>query len=222
MNIRKTAGALLCFLLWAQTTTLWAQTQGVGINTENLKGVFQVDAAVNNPLSGEVPPAQQADDVIITEDGYVGVGTLAPSAKLHIHTQNQTGVLPLRIADGSQGSDRMLTSDDDGVASWEEHPVPPSSAAYGIQVAPRQNLPLGSQTEVINTSFTVPEDGFYSADIRFWGEGATVVTRTRTVTRLQLRKNGVLVDEFQYNEPSYLRVTVFVTLYAPAVQGDIL
>jgi hypothetical protein len=225
MSIQKTAGALLCFLLWAQTTSLRAQTTGVGINTENLQGVFHVDAAIDNPPSGSVPPAQQADDVVVTEEGRVGIGTLTPSAKLHIRAQ--AGVFPLRIADGNEGVDKMLMSDDEGVATWQMPPLPPSSTMYGIQVAPRQNFPLGNSTQVTNSAFTVPEDGFYSADIRFWGEGVNVNGTTSTtlywtITRLQLRKNGVVVDEFQYNEPSYTRVTCFLTLYTKASVSDVL
>ena len=224
MNIQKHSGALLCFLLWAQPTVLWGQTTGVGINTENIHGVFHVDAAGNNPSDGSsIPAFQQADDIVVTDTGYVGIGTVKPFARLHIHTRGQAGVFPLRIADGSQGADKALTSDDSGLASWQAPPQPLSSAVYSLNVAPRDTFPAGEETPVANSEFSVPEDGFYSVDLRFWGEGINVNasnTNYRTVTRLQLRKNGIVVDEFQYNEPAYLRVTVFVTLYAEASLGD--
>ena len=220
MSIQKTFSILLCFPLWAQTIVLRAQTtQGVGINTENLQGVFHVDAAGDN--------SSQADDIVVTDTGYVGVGTHTPSARLHIHTQGQAGVFPLRIADGSQDNNKMMTSGNEGVASWQAPPAPPSSTIYNIRIAPRETYQLGSETPVTNSAFTVPEDGFYSADIRFWGQGIHYTNTTTiywTATRLQLKKKrgGVesIVDEFQYNEPSYTRVTVFVTLYAEALQGD--
>jgi hypothetical protein len=228
MSIQKTAGSLLCLLLWAQTTVLRAQTTGVGINTENLQGAFQVDAAANNPASGLVPAAQQADDVVVTEEGYTGIGTLTPSTQLHIHTRNQTGVFPLRLTDGTEGNNKMLTSDDEGSASWQTPPTPPSSTVYPLQTGTvNQPFPTGSETQVGNSSFTVPEDGFYSVDLRFWAEGITnnshvLSTPIQTITRFQLWRNGDKVDEYQYNEPSYTRVTLFVTLYASASQGDVL
>jgi hypothetical protein len=231
MKIRKTTQALLCFLLLnVPLPGLRAQTEGVGIYTENLKGVFQVDAAVNDPASGDILPVEQADDVVITPEGYVGVGTLTPSTYLHIHipTPNQAGVFGLRIADGSQNNSKMLASDDEGVASWQTPPTPPSFAVYPIQIVPTQPFPKGSATKAINSAFTVTEDGFYSMDVRFWGEGVhnsgLANPPVWTVTRFQLRrKRGgaeTIVDEFQYNDPSYTRVTCFATLYTSAVQGD--
>jgi hypothetical protein len=217
---------ILWAALWALPLCLRAQTAGVGINTENLQGVVHVDAAANNPSSGNIPAAQQADDVVITQEGHAGAGTINPSTQLHIHTQGQTGVFPLRIAKGSpDNNNRMLTSDDDGVASWQTPPLPPSSDVYPITTVRKNfSFPLGQETEAIDTQFTVPEDGFYSADVRFWGEWCfNCNTLTLTVTRFQLRKNGTTVaDEFLYHEPSYTRLTVFFTLYTPAVQGDVL
>jgi hypothetical protein len=224
MNIRNLFSALLCFLLWAHTATLRAQTEGVAINTENLQGIFHVDAAANDaPPPDAISPAQQEDDVVVSEEGYVGIGILTPSARLHIRSGQ--GTFPLRLSDGSEGNSKMLTSDDAGIAYWQMPPVPPSSTVYDVQIAPRQNFPLGDSTEVINTAFPVQEDGFYSADVRFWAEGiyyATGLPIVRTVTQIQLRKNGVTVDEFQYNEAIRSRLTCFVTLYTPALQGDVL
>jgi hypothetical protein len=78
MNIRNTLSALLCFLLRAQT-------EGVAINTENLQGVFHVDAAANDvPPPGTISATQQEDDVVVSEEGYMGIGVLTPSARLHI------------------------------------------------------------------------------------------------------------------------------------------
>lgn len=44
--------------------------------------------------------------------GSVGIGTTRPRAKLDLQGS-------LRFADGSQGAGRLLTSDEDGVASWQ-------------------------------------------------------------------------------------------------------
>ena len=224
MRIQKTAGMLLYFLLCALPSGLRAQTAGVGINTENLQGVFHVDAAGNNPSpSGSISPAQQADDVVITEEGYVGIGTLSPTTQLHIHTQNQTGVFPLRIEDGSLGNNQLLVSDDEGIASWQNPPAPPSTTVYSIQTVPTQTFTKGSPTQATNSAFTVPEDGFYSMDVRFWGEAILSSYTLPLITILQLRRNGDLVDQYQYSVcPNPGRITAFVTLYAKASQGEVL
>jgi hypothetical protein len=234
MNMQKTNtyGAVFGLLLWVLSPGLQAQAvEGVGINTENIQGVFHIDAAGNNPASGSISPAQQEDDVVITAEGYVGIGTATPTTRLHIHTQNRnrTGVFPLRLPDGADAG-KVITSDEEGNASWIMPPTPPSSFVDNtIKIAPRETYPLGDTTQVTNSVYSVPEDGFYSADLRFWAEwqninGSTSTTVIQTVTRFQLVKtNGSgskTVDEFQYNEPSYSRVTVFVTLYASALEGE--
>jgi hypothetical protein len=233
MNIRKTdmLRALPGLLLWFLAPVLQAQlTEGVGINTENIQGVFHIDAAGNNLASESIPSAQQADDVVVSAEGYVGIGTAAPTAQLHIHTQNLPGVFPLRLADGA-GAGKMLTSDEEGNASWKMPPTPPSSKLYlPMGTAPRgEAYPLGNTTQITNSTFSVPEDGFYSVDLRFWaewwfGNNSPTTSFIQTATRFQLvRKTGNVyrvVDEYQYNELSYTRVTTFVTLYAPASTGD--
>lgn len=48
-------------------------------------------------------------------DGYVGIGTPNPSNLLHVNS-GSTGAV--RIVDGSQAANRVLTSDANGVATW--------------------------------------------------------------------------------------------------------
>ncbi|WET50951.1 hypothetical protein PYS58_07395 [Chryseobacterium indologenes] len=64
-----------------------AQT-GIGVNTANPLGVFHIDGGKDNA----VPPTtvQQANDVVVTNNGDVGIGTTTvdSSAKLQINTTN--------------------------------------------------------------------------------------------------------------------------------------
>ncbi|MBL7081374.1 MAG: hypothetical protein ISS44_02235, partial [Candidatus Omnitrophica bacterium] len=49
----------------------------------------------------------------------VGIGTMSPDEKLHL-------VGSIKIVDGNQGADKVLTSDANGVASWQDPSgVPP-------------------------------------------------------------------------------------------------
>ena len=45
--------------------------------------------------------------------GNVGIGTTSPDSKLHVEGQ-------VKIVDGSEGADKVLTSDASGLASWED------------------------------------------------------------------------------------------------------
>ncbi|SUP53746.1 Uncharacterised protein [Weeksella virosa] len=70
---------LLIILLVA--SSLYAQ---VGINTENPQQRFHVDGQRDNPTTGSPTVDQQKNDVVITEDGRVGVGTTEPTESLDI------------------------------------------------------------------------------------------------------------------------------------------
>jgi hypothetical protein len=217
------------FALFVLPFCLKAQT-GVGIHTENPLGVFHLDgrssSASSNPASGStLTPAQQADDVIITETGLTGIGTASPSSRLEINTQSQTGGA-LRILSGSPASGKVLTSDAQGTGAWQTW-TPPSTATdevFPIITLSRQDFNINTYTKVSNGSFTVPAGGFYSAEIRWWGDfSSSSSTPFKGVFIFQLRRNDTeVIDEFICHEYNIVRVTAFTALYAKAAQGDVL
>lgn len=94
----------------------------VGINTYNPQGVFHIDGAstlaTTNPATGSISSTQAIDDVVITGSGDIGLGTISPTAKMEIKTQNEGGAIKIR--DGTQNLGRTLISDADGVGTWSE------------------------------------------------------------------------------------------------------
>ncbi|MBK9980964.1 MAG: fibrobacter succinogenes major paralogous domain-containing protein [Chitinophagales bacterium] len=57
----------------------------------------------------------------------VGIGTTAPSAKLDV---NGT----FKVADGTQGAGKILTSDATGLASWQPPPPPPGTNDPSVSI----------------------------------------------------------------------------------------
>ncbi|PWN60187.1 hypothetical protein [Chryseobacterium viscerum] len=85
----------------------------IGVHTPNPQGVFNIDAAKDNPKTGVPSVAQQANDVAVTSAGNMGIGTTAPSNKLHINGTN-----PLRLQGltaGDTTTDGLLVVDTNGV-----------------------------------------------------------------------------------------------------------
>ena len=82
----------------------------VGIRTENPQGLLHVDAKGDTNGSLNV-----SNDVVVTKEGRIGVGTLSPQARLHIVSSTPGAI---RIADGTEGGGRILTSDANGRAYW--------------------------------------------------------------------------------------------------------
>ncbi|WP_434979613.1 hypothetical protein [Daejeonia sp. YH14] len=54
--------------------------------------------------------------MILTNTGNVGINTLTPTTKLHIDNGSTNGAI--RIVDGTQGVNKVLTSDANGVGTW--------------------------------------------------------------------------------------------------------
>jgi hypothetical protein len=93
------------------TTASLAYSQ-VGVNTPNPQGAFHIDGAKDNPATGVPTATQQENDLIVNDLGRVGIGTNTPTTKLDVAGN-------VKIADGTQGANKILTSDANGVASWQ-------------------------------------------------------------------------------------------------------
>lgn len=103
-------------MLFILTTECISQ---IGINTTNPKALLHIDGAssvaTTNPETGNVTSVHAIDDVVITDLGNVGIGTISPSVKLDI---NSTSVGAIKITDTTEGINKMLVSDANGVGSW--------------------------------------------------------------------------------------------------------
>ena len=80
----------------------------VGINTESPQSQFHIDAANNSGTT--------MDDVILRDNGHLGIGTTSPTAKVHVSVPS--GNTALRINDGTESDGRVLMSDANGNAKW--------------------------------------------------------------------------------------------------------
>ncbi len=56
----------------------------VGINTSNPQGIFHIDGEKDNLITGLPTAAQQANDVLITNEGNTGIGISVPTSKVEI------------------------------------------------------------------------------------------------------------------------------------------
>ena len=86
---------LLLMFLIAGNTFITAQ---VGILTPNPQGPFHIDGAKDNSATGIPTASQQVNDVIVTPEGRLGVGTIAPdsSSSVEVSTTSR-GFLPPRM-----------------------------------------------------------------------------------------------------------------------------
>lgn len=84
----------------------------VGIGTVDPKGILHIDGKSDTHLSN----SNVKDDIVISNAGNLGLGTITPAAKVTI--VNDSDMPSIRITDGTQGAGKLLISDANGVATW--------------------------------------------------------------------------------------------------------
>ena len=60
----------------------------IGIGTKNPQTTFHIDANKDNPTSGTPTSNLQKDDVVVTNDGKLGIGTINPAVRLDVRSAN--------------------------------------------------------------------------------------------------------------------------------------
>ena len=95
----------------------------IGLYTENVQSglLLQIDAGKDNPLTGTLTSVQALNDITVSNSGYLGIGTLNPTAKLHIVTGG-TPASPnpqLKIENATAQAGKILMAQADGTASWQ-------------------------------------------------------------------------------------------------------
>lgn len=123
----------------------------IGINTDEPKALFHIDASGNNSTAPIT--SRYDDDVVITADGKIGLGTITPQQQLEIINGKLT------IRDGSQHDGYVLESNNVGVATWV--PVKLNTVAiWQLSVAQRS---YGTSIIYLNGTGTLIRNDFSAA-----------------------------------------------------------
>ncbi|SHG46912.1 hypothetical protein [Dysgonomonas macrotermitis] len=137
----------------AYTTNSYSQ---IGIMTENpvTNSLVHIDAKSNNTQTGS---NLNLDDVVIGQNGNVGLGTTAPQKKLHIVTGG-TATTPnpqVRIEDGYQATNKVLMSDANGLARWSDYIPGYQAGVVGAGITHATTLTGTSQWSKTNMTITL-------------------------------------------------------------------
>jgi hypothetical protein len=104
----------LCLILVASS---WGYSQAVsksvGVNTDNPRAIFHIDAKEDNG-TGNIP-TNITDDVVIDNSGQVGIGKIDPTVKLDIKGG-------MRLVDGTHLSYMLVSKDNLGNTKWTRRP----------------------------------------------------------------------------------------------------
>lgn len=111
IKITMYVGLLTCLCAYS------LHAQVVGVNTTNAQKVFHIDGAKDNATSGVPTAAQLSNDVIIDQNGNMGIGLMPTQYKLDILTP--TAKQGIRLRNGSEKLNKVLTSDYGGNGVWQ-------------------------------------------------------------------------------------------------------
>lgn len=102
--------------------------------------IFTIGNAIDNNFNGMVDLAERSDAMVVLKNGNTGIGTSTPATRLHV-------VGNLRLVDGNQAVGKVLTSDGNGTATWQNA----TSLAWGIS----GNAGTNTTTNFIGTTDNV-------------------------------------------------------------------
>jgi len=101
------------------------------LNSTNIFSTYKGDGTTT--LSNLGFATANTTRMLIDENGNVGVGTTSPATKLEVNNGTTAGAI--KIVDGTQGANKILTSDANGVGTWQS-PADidiPTPAVYSLQ-----------------------------------------------------------------------------------------
>lgn len=189
-------------LLLLFTINAWAQ---IGINTQSPKGLFYIDGKKDNTFP--TTESQLNNDIMINTDGNLSIGTDNSDSKLNIKTlgTSTTTIYGLKIQDGTEDFGKLLTSDDNGNASWQKGK---GSGGNIIRSSTKQTFDNSTYRSLIlgimdNTFSKIPIDtnGNYIFVVRWWGD-ASITPEVSGATFRLLKNSSEILDIVEYYLPT--------------------
>lgn len=202
---------------------------GVNLSTDNMIGAIVFNPKINgtfgyngsgirsfyrgngtnmlNNLVFNINANQEA--MRIDETGKVGIGTTTPATKLEINNGTTAGAI--KIVDGTQGINKVLMSDTNGVGKWSSLPGSwfgllndgvSNSSVSQINFTSSSLIGQGGAANSATDAITVPSAGLYEVTVSAWTWIGNGNTPGVYLTTWNIRRNGANLVTPHYASPS--------------------
>ncbi|MBC7411919.1 MAG: hypothetical protein H7331_05630 [Bacteroidia bacterium] len=127
------------------------------------------------------------EQVTIATSGNMGIGVGVPTEKLDIAGS-------IKIVDGTQGLNKVLTSDATGKATWQ---APAGAVLFTYNITPHSNVANGGTYVLPGFSYTVTKAGNYRIEFRCWNSFVAATPGMAVAEHIRLLQNGVPTDQYE-------------------------
>ena len=182
----------------------------------------KVSAAANEPwYNVATNTGATANTQDIYQTGKVGIGTSAPTAPLHVSSATAGAI---RIQDGTQGAGKVLTSDNNGIGTWQaagsfswsyrDNPLITISAKRTPATAMKYSTIISESVPAYNSStgaFTAPFDGSYTfSGVVYWpaDDWSVIEIYIATATKYVRAFEYAGATSYYYGSTKYGPVTI--------------
>lgn len=180
--------SIATLFIWFYTIKICPLFAQIGINTETVSSglIMQIDPLGNSSSSSG---NRYDDDIVISDNGNVGIGTTSPQYKLHIKKKSSDSPEPLiKIADGSEKKDRIFMYSN-GRTLWKD--LIPGVAKFGTFSSNGVSIP-------VNTSNFINTGTYISLDKGIWLLNISLVVDGSSIT----------IPSIDYNARLWLHITI--------------
>lgn len=148
---------IICLLLLIASQFILSQ---VSINTNDPQGIFHIHPNITQN--------NNRDEIVVSQTGNMGIGILAPSAKMHILNSTITTTDTIfRLQDNTEELNKVLVSDNSAGNGFWGMIVGSGGKIYNITPATSITYPPYQQSLVL--AMPIEITGNYLISIRWWG-----------------------------------------------------
>ena len=156
--------AITIFSTFFAVSAIFAQGK-VGVNTTTPQATLDVKSDANSRKAIRMTDPSGTEAISVLNNGNVGINVTDPDTRLHVKSIALGKAF--RMEDGTEGEGKVLTSDVNGRATWQNKGLQAPQGSYVWNAGTAAGTPDANGTKVYGP-YTVPKTGYYMLKSRWF------------------------------------------------------